>query len=286
MSSNATDEGQTSKRKEKVPSYARPNVASMLPEYTNHTAESIRAAFVPNSFTSLASLRDGPNDLAPFRVGATNATFGDFVYECSPYDLSDEDQAKQRRDHEAKIHAIAGPQPFFAGYSTWKAKFEEAVPEYLSEPYDGEREEARQRKFLDDAKHLSKPFVPPGVEKALQRPTRTLLGDAMTALYRIIAEDWPEAQPTILSTAEDLIVVYFLVERLKNTSGVLTYMNNALRRNEAVLQYDLRKVQEGWNVQTEDRHLMFTLRPPWVRARSFLPSETSDSKPTSKGQQQ
>ena len=46
----------------------------------------------------------------------------------------------------------------------------------------------------------------------------------------------------------------------------------SLRRNPVVIQYDLRKVSEGWNVITDDSHLMYTLRPPWVRPQRFLPS--------------
>lgn len=254
--------------------YLQPNVSSRLPEYTNSTAETIRAAFMPNSFITLQSLGRpvmADAELTGFKTGhSSHTTFSDFAYECSPYDLDAEVRSRQRQEHNEKVEQIANDQPFFAGYNTFKAKFEAFGVEYISEPFDLAEQKAREARWTEELKNLDKPFLPPGVEKPLNRPTRAMLADVMTALFRTIAEDWPEAQPTILSTAEDLIVIYFLVERVKSADGVLTYMNNALRRNDAVIEFELRKVLEGWHIITEDKHLMYTLRPPWVRPRAFL----------------
>lgn len=251
-----------------APSYARPNIAALLPDYSNAQQEAIRAAFQPNNFKTLASLHRSDMDNGPFRVGTTGgATFSDFVYISSPYDLGTEKHVEERLQHEAKMKSIGGDQPFFAGYTAAKLKHEMDIGfEYISEPYDGVKEAAARERFLSESMQVSKPFVPAGVQKALARPTRALLGDAMTALYRSITEDWPEAPPTVLSTAEDLVVVYFSLEKVKNEVGVLTYMNNALRRNEAIQEFELRKVPGAWNRRTNDGHLMFTLRPPWVKA--------------------
>jgi hypothetical protein len=264
-----------------VPGYARPNISSRLPDYLNGPTEAIRAAFVPNSYRTIQglsgqSITAANGEVLPFRAGSgAVVSFSDFVYECSPYDLADEDRVKQRQEHEDKIQKIAGDQPFFGGYNTHKLKFEDYAFEYVSDPYDGTKEHERQQRFLEESKCLSRPFVPPGTEKALERPTRALLGDVLSTLYRTIAADWPEAQPAVLSTSEDLIVVYFLQEKVRNVHGVTTYMNNALRRNEAVQQYELAKVPDGWGIVTADKHLMFTLRPPWVRARAFLGSHSA-----------
>lgn len=268
-----------------VPSYARPNITSRLPEYTNHAAEQIRAAFQSNSYKSLQGLGAGSNvDLAPFRAGTGSSnTFSDFVYECSPYDIVVEERAQEKQRHAERMQHISDTNFIPANPVVGKSKCDDYAFEYMSEPYDGKREFDRQQKFLQESKCLSKPFIPAGVEKPLERPTRILLGDIMATLYKHILSDWPEAQPTVLSTAEDLIVVYFKSDRVKSSKGVLTYMNNALRRNEAILQYDLRKVTEGWDILTEDFHLMYTLRPPWVRAQKFLPAENnkaSSSAPT------
>ena len=274
----------------KGPNYAQPSISARLPTTATdyEYSEAIKAAFVPNTFKTIKSLT-GTNDeeLAPFRAGTgANTTFSDFVYMCSPYDLTEDVKVTTRNDHERKMRAIGDGDPFLAGGSTQIQKFE-GQPDYQPDPYEGWREAQRDQRCEEESKSLSKPFVPPGVQKALQRPTRVMLGDAMTSLYRSISEDWPEAQPTILSTAEDLIVIYFLIERVRSAAGVLTYMNNALRRNEAVLEFDLRKVVDGWNIVTEDRHLMFTLRPPWVRPRNFLPDaeRSGNNQPSQEGEE-
>jgi hypothetical protein len=256
-----------------VPSYARPNVTSRLPEFSNQNNEAIRAAFQPNNFRSIQGLNTHAMDNGAFRSGASGATaFSEFAYVSSPYDLGDEAKVLDRHDHEDRMRHIGGDQPFFAGYNAVKLPHEQIDGEfeYAADPYSGAQEARTRERWLSESRQLSKPFLPAGVQKALSRPSRAMLGDAMTALHRTISEDWPEAQPTVLSTAEDLIVVYFVLERIKNPAGVNTYMNNALRRNEAVVEYDLRKVAEGWSLATEDNHLMFTFRPPWVRPRAFL----------------
>jgi hypothetical protein len=230
---------------------------------------------VSNSYRSIQALGAGPGtDLAPFRAGHGGpSTFSDFVYECSPFDMADEQSVHDRFAHEEKVRAIAGDQPFVAGSNAFKGKFEDYAFAFMSDPYDGFREHVRQLKYTSESKCLSTPFVPPGTQKALDRPTRALFADVISVLARNIAGDWPDAQPTVLSSAEDLIIVYFNAERTKNMRAVATYMNNALRRNAVVLQYDLRKVPEGWDMSTEDNHQMFTLRPPWVRSRQFLPGD-------------
>ena len=273
------ESGANSTKQSHVPSYARPNVSCQLPDYSNQAAEAIRAAFVPNTYRTLQSLTAASSiDLAPFRAGSgTATTFSDFVYECSPYDLRAEQVAKDRQDHQEKLARIAAADFVPAASLTGRVKYEDYAFEYMSEPYDGPQEYERQQRFLENSKCLARPFVPTGCSKTLQKPTRILLGDIMAQLFRIIEKDWSDAQPTVLSTAEDLIVVYFKVDLLKHTSGVLTYMNNALRRNEAIMQYDLRKVNEGWNILTEDRHIMFTLRPPWVRPQKFLGAENNQA---------
>ena len=261
-----------------VPSYAKPSVTARLPSYSNQQAEAIRAAFVPNSFVTIGSLGrniDG-TELPGFKAGhASRTTFSDFVYTCSPYELTEQANSLSREEHEEKLNQIGKGQPFFAGYNNYKAKYETFQVEYMSEPYDLRAEHERQARWIAESKAIAGPFLPPGVEKSLEKPTRALLGDIMTALFRTIAEDWPEAQPTVLSTAEDLITIYFLAERVKSPQGLLAYMNNSLRRNEAVIEYELRKVPEGWHVTTKDNHMLYTLRPPWVKPRAFVPPQSA-----------
>ncbi|KAH9578401.1 hypothetical protein LSM04_006506 [Trypanosoma melophagium] len=140
----------------------------------------------------------------------------------------------------------------------------------ISDPYDRHREIERQQRFISDSKRLGRPFIPSG-GRALEKPTRYLLGDCVAALYRTVARDWPETDPMVISTAEDLVVVYMKRNRVRSTGTVLRYMNASLKRSEAVRTFGLQKVPEGWDVLTDDGHIMYTFKPPWVRQRRFLP---------------
>jgi hypothetical protein len=258
------------------PAYTRPIIANLLPEYTNAHAEAIRQAFLPTSFRTISSLHsvDPSVEGKPaFHVPKTNATFSDFEYSCSPYEAEQEFNAQSRKESLAKQRKIAGDQEILAFRTAFPAKKDKYDPlwdtPFLSEPYNEADQAALTREKMLKAA-TEKPFVPPGVQKSIGKPTRALLNDAMASLFRCLAEDWPDAQPTVLTTAEDLIVIYFPLERIRNPDGVTTYMSHALRRNEVVLEFDLRRVVEGWNVKTDDGFLLFTLRPPWVKARNFI----------------
>ncbi|CCW63056.1 unnamed protein product [Phytomonas sp. EM1] len=144
----------------------------------------------------------------------------------------------------------------------------------VSEPYGRHHEIERQRKFLDEYKRLAKPFLPSSASMdILSKPTRLMLGDCARDVYQSIASDWKEANPIVMSTAEDLIVIYFCLKSLTRRQSLLLlkYMNGALKRCAAISQYGLAKVPEGWNILTDDGYLMYTLRPDWVKAQRFLP---------------
>jgi hypothetical protein len=262
------------------PAYCRPIIANLLPEYTNAHAEAIRQAFLPTSFRSIQSLGGaGPSsasDKAAFRASKCNAVFSDFEYKASPFEAEDEARAEERKRSLLKMRRIAGDQEVLAFRTAYPGRRDRFDPlwdtPFLSEKFQEQNAAAMTRERLLRAAAVAgdRPFVPAGVQKLAGRPTRALLDDAMAMLFRSLADDWPDAQPTVLTTAEDLIVVYFPLERIRNADGVTTYMNHALRRNEVVLEFDLRKVVEGWNVRTDDGFALFTLRPPWVRARNFV----------------
>ncbi|CAJ1992004.1 hypothetical protein conserved [Leishmania donovani] len=141
-----------------------------------------------------------------------------------------------------------------------------------SDPYEAAAEARRQERFLSESKRLGKPFVPSG-SGGLDVPTRFMLGDCVKMLYRSIAPDWWVAAPVVVSTAEDLIAVYFSLEKLskKQATELLQYMNACLKYNDAVREFSLSKVEEGWDVLTDDGHVLYTFRPPWVKKRAFLP---------------
>ncbi|KAG5469307.1 hypothetical protein LSCM1_02522 [Leishmania martiniquensis] len=141
-----------------------------------------------------------------------------------------------------------------------------------SDLYEAAAEARRQEQFLSESKRLGKPFVPSG-GSGLGVPTRFMLGDCVKMLYRSLAPDWRMATPVVVSTAEDLVAVYFPLERLskEQVTALLLYMNGCLKYNDAVREFHLSKVDEGWDVLTDDGHVLYTFRPPWVKKRSFLP---------------
>ncbi|KAK7198842.1 hypothetical protein NESM_000850200 [Novymonas esmeraldas] len=141
-----------------------------------------------------------------------------------------------------------------------------------SDLYDAVAEARRQEQFLSESRRLGRPFVPSG-SSALDVPTRFMLGDCVKMLYRTIAPHWRIATPMVVSTAEDLIAVYFSIERLAKdqVTALLHFMNSCLKYNDAVREFHLSKVAEGWDVLTNDGHILYTFRPPWVKKRAFLP---------------
>lgn len=139
-----------------------------------------------------------------------------------------------------------------------------------SDPYGTAEEAKRRDHFRSQKRMLGGPFDAGGKERD-GRPTRMLLGDCVRELYQVIANDWVEADPVMITTSEDLIVVYFSIEKRHHRDVLKRYMNGCLLRNPTCRLYDLRKVSEGWNVPTEDGKIMFTLRPLWVRPQRFLP---------------
>nr|CCC94143.1 conserved hypothetical protein [Trypanosoma congolense IL3000] len=142
----------------------------------------------------------------------------------------------------------------------------------VTDPYDLQREVERQENFISSCKRLARPFITGG-RNALNKPTRYMLGDCLTGLHRAVSRDWPEADPVVVSSAEDLIVVFINIKGVRSTLTVLRYMNSLLKRCEVVRTFDLKKVPEGWDVLTSDGHLMYTFRPPWVDQQHFLPSQ-------------
>lgn len=151
-----------------------------------------------------------------------------------------------------------------------------AVYPFTADPYDRSREVRRQEQFMSESKRLGRPFVP--AVSASGAPTRLLLGDCVRDLYKAIVRDWTDADPMVVSTAEDLLVMYFSLHEMKKnrTVALLQYMNSFAQRNEAVREFKLAKVREGWDILTADGHMMFTFRPPWVKkTKTFMPDTVS-----------
>eukprot|EP00760_Papus_ankaliazontas_P034951 PhM_4_TR7560/c0_g1_i2/m.61987 len=229
----------------------------------------------------------GTMNAPAFKAGnGERGLFSEFVYESSPYDISYKLTSQERKLHEEQTSRVSA-KPFVVQSTTTTMFGQHNASDLMSnnmsasdgvasasagsearDPFDAVRDEQFRTKWLEE--HTNRPFLPSGRDKALQKPTRALLTDIMTLLYRALCEDWNDAHPTVLATSEDLIVVYFSKEGVKNEAGLKAYMSVFVRRNHIVVSYDLRKVNEGWYVETGDGHIMFTFRPAWVRQRAFL----------------
>lgn len=140
-----------------------------------------------------------------------------------------------------------------------------------SDPYECSEEARREAAFQSQRKVLGRPFEAGGRGGGCGKPSRMLLGDCVRELYQAVTQDWLDADPVIITTAEDLIVLYFRLTKRRHRDVLRRYMDGCLLRNTTCREYDLRKVQEGWNRITDDGHLMFTVRPLWVPPQRFLP---------------
>jgi len=283
---------------QQAPRYARPNISSKLPTGIGLDHEGIKAAFAPGSYKSISGLADtraggGMHDGGaafssmdagvPFRAAGSGEKrqFSEFQYHSSPYELLQDAATRERREHQNKVEELHQDQHFVIPGSAHLCKFE-GGHEYQSDPYDTARDEQLRSRWIEEKKVLAGTFMPSGREKSLSKPSRAMLTDIMTHLYKHLYEDWARAKPAVFTTSEDLIVVYFSLESLKpipsipggqprGHPGLEAYMNVFAKRSPLVQGYELKplKAEEGWNVLTEDDHAMFTFRPPWVKERKF-----------------
>eukprot|EP00668_Euglena_longa_P011845 GGOE01014265.1.p1 GENE.GGOE01014265.1~~GGOE01014265.1.p1 ORF type:complete len:318 (-),score=97.72 GGOE01014265.1:119-988(-) len=256
------------------PHYVRPTAASQKVESCTDDQDRVRNAFHPCSYTSISSLEVGRSRPGEYpgptglRCGKAPQFFSEYEYMSDPFSLADELQSEERKQLLKKMQAVGNTKPFGAPGTLYQARYETAF-EYISEPFDSFKDDTLRRKWLDEQKALAGPFVPAGSKGTLERPTRAMLTEMLTHLYRILSEDWEEAQPTVFTTEEDLIVTYFNLQEIRNPDGIKAYMNVLADRNDALAVYDLRRVPEGWGMLTDDHHLMFALRPPWVKPKRF-----------------
>ena len=266
-----------------VPHYAKPIVSQKLAEYANEEQDRVKNAFNPANFVSIGSLPSYVNPAfasqhrismleggqgGSMKCGKAPAFFMEYEYMSDPYGLADELKSQDQAEKEQIRQQISGDRPFVAPGSCFQAKHEGTAP-YVPEPYSTFQDEVLRQKWIHEKKVLPGPFLPVAGKGVLEKPTRAMLTDIMTHLYRILSEDWEDAQPTVFTTEEDLIVIYFSIKAIRNPDGIRSYMNVLTLRNESVCSYNLRKVSDGWGTETEDHHLMFALQPPWVRIRAF-----------------
>eukprot|EP00996_Jenningsia_fusiforme_P001474 NODE_2354_length_1222_cov_32.161978_g2148_i0.p1 GENE.NODE_2354_length_1222_cov_32.161978_g2148_i0~~NODE_2354_length_1222_cov_32.161978_g2148_i0.p1 ORF type:complete len:313 (+),score=53.69 NODE_2354_length_1222_cov_32.161978_g2148_i0:145-1083(+) len=283
---STTDNASSSGSRRRTPHYLTENYSTKLATDGTDEQDRIRNAFHPGSFQTISSL---PKYIQPdfaaksraealerqslgvtgiMRAGKAPSYFLEFEYIPEPYGLVEELSAMDKALSQAKQQAIAGDAPFVAPGTLKKAKFEGAAT-HVPDPYDAPREEQLRQRWLSEKKIIGGSFLPTATRPNSAKPSRASLTDMMTHLYRMLCDDWEEAQPTIFTTEEDLIVIYFNQASVPNSASVSAYMNVLAQHNAQIHEYGLSKVPEGWGMQTDDGHLMFALRPPWVRNRRY-----------------
>jgi hypothetical protein len=124
-----------------------------------------------------------------------------------------------------------------------------------------------------------KPFLA-GSHIGANTVNRSQLGDIIKAMSSIISTDWPELEPNIVCTEEDLIVIHFNLEIGDSTTEeveflqqtLLSYMNHFANRYDAINRFTLSRATDVWNVRNEGL-VMYTFKPPWLRRRPVSPTK-------------
>lgn len=131
---------------------------------------------------------------------------------------------QQYRESLAQIKEIGKGKPF-APYVKDVAYIEPERFKHIPDPFDALKNDMIRAKCINEAKILAGPFLPSGKRKIENKPTRAMLNEILTDLFKEINEDWPDATPTVMSTHEDLIVIYFNISDESILTALIPYMN-------------------------------------------------------------
>jgi len=171
----------------RLPHYALPNFATVLPTYTNYEADAVVSAFRVGNFTSI---KDLPEHIRPGQVARQRfqkilenrqpsdmcdtyqpkrSCFSEFQYIPSPYALVEQLAREERLAHEKKVEEFGGGVEWRPSGVGATSKFEDFgrtrefnVHENGPEPYEAAEDQALRQKWLMDAAILSGPFRPAG----------------------------------------------------------------------------------------------------------------------------
>mmetsp|Transcript_24206 Transcript_24206/g.52899 ORF Transcript_24206/g.52899 Transcript_24206/m.52899 type:complete len:391 (+) Transcript_24206:390-1562(+) len=279
-----------------VPRYAMPNIASMLPTYSNAEAEFIHRTFHTGNYDMLKNLPDSLKEqqvtaarnarmeaarrfLSPV-LGAPKlqsnppnqqGLFQTFEYIPSRYSLADELASKERVESEAKRMAIGGKEFTPTSGNTNPPKHKDLTDgklfPYLGGAYEGTDDALLAQTWTERAAAiLPKPFVHAGADKLGEKPTRLHAWDMMNNVRKWIVKDWEGAAVEIFENEEDCWVVRVALSSIDSEAGLMAYMNVFIRCNELINKYQLTKVVEFWGTTPDDGFVYFVMRPPWVRA--------------------
>lgn len=280
-----------------VPSYAMPNISSMLPIYSNSDQEFIFRTFNTGNYDLLKHLPDSfkEQQVAAMRGARMDATrrflmpalsqtrkdqptnplglFSTFEYIPSEYSLADELLSKQKHEGEKKRLEIGGGHEFKTG-AVHLPKYKEFDPEASYPRLAGPEEEdppatpKAPEGGGPDEEHAPKqaPWASSFPSKLGDHPTRLDSFSMMKKLQAQIEKDWQGAHVSIFENETDCWVLKIpLGGTVDSMEGMNAYMNVFARCNDLCIQYQLVKVIEFWGTDPGDGSLYYVLRPPWVK---------------------
>eukprot|EP00455_Lapot_gusevi_P032137 TRINITY_DN3502_c0_g1_i2.p1 TRINITY_DN3502_c0_g1~~TRINITY_DN3502_c0_g1_i2.p1 ORF type:complete len:456 (-),score=53.94 TRINITY_DN3502_c0_g1_i2:410-1777(-) len=237
------DESDRNSTSKPVPHYALPNIAAVLPDYTNSEADMIRQAFQTGNFRHLNTIPTEikPNNILEARVEMMqsnrnfslsgqykkalnkNGLFHEFEYVESPIDRTSQIKNAERKAHKERILDIS-KKDFVCSSTPARLKYESAFDfdverkhqpsfTYSIDPYESAEDEALRSKWMEKSKILHGPFIPTGSQKILGNHHHSSLPDIVSTLSRILSQDWPELNPRVYSDPNDLLICEFLDTR-------------------------------------------------------------------------
>jgi len=147
--------GDYDEKAKKIPHYALPNVAAILPDFSNVEQETIMQAFrtgnytylqaVPNQvnpnfiakakasdqdWTRKSGFVDGKPAWSPAKAPSRGTVFQEFEYIPSLYTLADELKSEEREQNERTMKALAGDKPFVCADTNVRLKHEEGYASF------------------------------------------------------------------------------------------------------------------------------------------------------------
>ncbi|GAX73359.1 hypothetical protein CEUSTIGMA_g812.t1 [Chlamydomonas eustigma] len=222
-----------------IPTYAMPNISSMLPIYMNSEQEYIFRTFNVGNYDMLKHLPESfrEQQVTALRNARMEATrrflmpalgqplirskpdnqqdlFSVFEFMPSRFSLADELASKQRVESEAKRMVIGNGKDFLPTLNVPLPKYKEYGGKpypHLHGPHDNLEEAKQDMACMHRAGNISpdKPWVPSsGPDFRIgQKPTRKIAWDMMRDIGKWIEKDWEGSEVRVFENDQDCWVV-------------------------------------------------------------------------------
>jgi len=188
----------------------------------------------------------------------SNRSFGEFAYQESPYDATDTEKMKDRRQSLLATQSIS-KKPFVCSDDHALARHER-FQEYLIEPYQAPiRAVTRIKKPL-----LRGAFVPTVGGKALSNgigPKK--LGVVLTSLRKELEADWRLCSFTLHGSPKEPVTISFKLSTVENEHSLTQYMTNMAKMNPIINENNFHKIHSLWAYKPGDGYVHYCFKPPW-----------------------